>query len=356
MKRIVSIMIIVTMVMSVGINSFADTSGHEAEKWTDVTEEIMRDLVERATELYNDVKKEHWFIAYVARLTQLGAIKGYPDGSFRPDGNVKKGEFTKMLVGALGHELENADNGHWSSNYINKAFELGFLKEEDQEIFSKDQLNENITRAEAAKMAALASDEDETVSKVFKDKIKDYDSIEKSYQPYILNSFKAGIITGYEDGSFRPKGNLTRAEASAIIIRVIDEGERKIPEINQETKHDSDSVIKTIRDKYKDDLNEDASSFVEYKQCYKFMLSHGKLSDYKIVFKDKGEYTKILKDTLKMIYPNSHIKIYDTVLDTLTKTKDAPDIKKYYDGRYTNIARLKDGILILVGKKDVKWE
>lgn len=40
----------------------------------------------------------------------------------------------------------------------------------------------------------------------------------------IRKAHAAGIVTGYEDGMFRPNGKLTRAEAAAMIYRLLGRG------------------------------------------------------------------------------------------------------------------------------------
>ena len=68
----------------------------------------------------------HWSNSFVAYATSLGVISGYPDGTFRPDKTVSYDEAATMLVAALGY---NADSltGTWPANFVVKAKALGIM-------------------------------------------------------------------------------------------------------------------------------------------------------------------------------------------------------------------------------------
>lgn len=45
-----------------------------------------------------DVPKDYWGFEYIADLTERGVIKGYEDGSFKPENIVLRSEWAKMMV------------------------------------------------------------------------------------------------------------------------------------------------------------------------------------------------------------------------------------------------------------------
>ena len=57
-------------------------------------------------------------------------------------------------------------------------------------------------------------------------KLNDYDRMKEEYKPYVLQAYAKGILSGYDDGTFRDDGLLTRAEASSVLVRLIDKSER----------------------------------------------------------------------------------------------------------------------------------
>jgi len=78
------------------------------------------------TSSFKDMAGYDWAQGYVAYAQSLGVINGYPDGTFKPGKTVSYDEAATMLVGALGY---NADSlvGTWPANYVTKAKTLGIL-------------------------------------------------------------------------------------------------------------------------------------------------------------------------------------------------------------------------------------
>jgi len=68
----------------------------------------------------------HWSNPFVAYATSLGILSGYPDGTFKPDKTVSYDEAAKMLVAALGYTPESLV-GTWPANYVTRAKTLGIL-------------------------------------------------------------------------------------------------------------------------------------------------------------------------------------------------------------------------------------
>jgi hypothetical protein len=93
--------------------------------------------------------------------------------------------------------------------------------------FALDTWNQPINRQEMAKIMARAMQyvrkealADKT--SVYTSKITDYDSLPESYRPYVAQVYAKGIVNGYTDGSFGGSKPATRAEAAAMVVRLID--------------------------------------------------------------------------------------------------------------------------------------
>ncbi len=181
------------------------------------------------TPLYaaTDIKTTDWFYNSVNRLIEddRAIIVGYPDGSFRPQNKLTRDQFITMVVRAAGQEPGNAD-GYWAQNYIDTAIELGFLDTSDftdyTDQITREEMSMIIMRAVEHLEGQQALNDLEQVLQV----VSDSDDFTYKYKNYIMQTYKLGIITGYTDDTFRPQGVLSRAEASAVLVRLIDPKER----------------------------------------------------------------------------------------------------------------------------------
>ncbi len=144
-------------------------------------------------------------------------IKGYPDGTVLPQGNMTRAEAAAMVTRLANLDLSNemkpdfadVDANGWYNKYLNAALRANMLDSEN----SKLRPDDKITRAEFAKMLA-AIDKDTTTTSDFTD-IKGH-----KYEKEINKISGNKRIQGYEDGTFRPDAQLTRAEATTMLNRM----------------------------------------------------------------------------------------------------------------------------------------
>ncbi len=171
---------------------------------------------------------DHWAKPYIDDLIAKKAISGYPDGTFKPENTISTAEFTKLLVSALGHNAGNADNGHWASRYMNKAYELDLILSREAEFKDYDAA---ITRGMMARMIRRAMDETYDDLLQYVPQIKDYQTLDGFNQNAVLIVYRAGIVTGYPDGTFKDQNIATRAEATTMLARLLDKNLRREPEL-----------------------------------------------------------------------------------------------------------------------------
>ncbi len=82
------------------------------------------DLSKGATK-FKDVASGHWASGYINIASEKGLLKGYPDGSFKPEAKVTYAEAITILVRALGLGPVVEGKGTWPANYLSKASEAG---------------------------------------------------------------------------------------------------------------------------------------------------------------------------------------------------------------------------------------
>ena len=101
------------------------------------------------TPKYKDVSESTWFYKYIQAATRAGLFSGYADGSFRPDAPMTRGEiatvfskywdFLDMRVDSLPTDaLADVDGSHWASDYIYKIYNAGIVKGFEDGTFRPD--------------------------------------------------------------------------------------------------------------------------------------------------------------------------------------------------------------------------
>lgn len=115
-----------------------------------LTEES-RKTYDTQTNPFGDVTVEDWFFRPVVVLAKAKVVEGYPDGSFAPAANITRGEFAAIAARFLSEKYTGESHfsdidGHWAAEYVDRAAQKGWIKGYPDGTFRPDAL---ITRAEA---------------------------------------------------------------------------------------------------------------------------------------------------------------------------------------------------------------
>jgi hypothetical protein len=168
-------------------------------------------------------------------------INGYADDTVRPDNPITRAEVAAIFFRLLRDQAKNNPAGGiftdvpgnaWYAQSVNYLVKLGILKGYENGTFRPDQ---NITRAEFAAVASRFDDLKKAAGNPFIDVRPDYWAYEN-----ILSAYSKGWVDGYPGGDFKPQGAITRAEVVAIVNRML--GRRL----------DKDGVPKTLYVMYSD--------------------------------------------------------------------------------------------------------
>jgi heme-binding NEAT domain protein len=167
----------------------------------------------------------HWAEAQIARAVTLGFVSGYPDGSFNPNGRVNRAELAVMISRALNfggnaESLGFADENEipaWARPYVAQAVNNGLLVGYPDQSFRP---GKEVTRAEIVVMIvrALNLPVNENAALPF----ADADRIPAWARPYVAAAYEHGIVYGRVNNTFAPADPVTRAEAVAMILRMLD--------------------------------------------------------------------------------------------------------------------------------------
>ena len=171
-------------------------------------------------EVYSDIV----LVAQYIKLSDVAFVSGYEDGTVHPLANITRGEFARMVVGAVtnydpethakyANPFEDVGEDRYYRDYIAYAYFYGIVSGYEDGTFRPE---EPITRAEAAGMIAKAKN----IEPVFgMGTFKDLNP-EGWYVGYVEALGRLEILHGYGDGTFRPANHLTRAEAVTMLVRI----------------------------------------------------------------------------------------------------------------------------------------
>jgi len=143
-----------------------------------------------------------------------GLIKGYSDGSFKPDKFITRASFIALVNRAFGYTNEtdisfkDVPVDSWYYIEVARAIEAGYLHGYPNNTVKPQ---ETITRQEAAKMISIINklNKDEKAADTFKDS----SSMPAWSKGFVGAVLAENIMAGYPDGRFKPLQNITRAEA-----------------------------------------------------------------------------------------------------------------------------------------------
>ena len=177
--------------------------------------------------VFSDVNGNHWAANYISVLEKEGIVSGYADGRFYPSNTVKREEFVKMVVLASGMytagqncNYDDVREEEWYFTYIASASQSGIVNGIGNGVFG---IGNNITREDVSVIVnRILLSKNVTPANPGFLKFTDNAQISDYAKESIKNLSALGILSGFEDGSFKPKANLTRAEAAKIIFMLKD--------------------------------------------------------------------------------------------------------------------------------------
>lgn len=168
---------------------------------------------------YCDLENYDWASEAIYSLTEKNIIEGIGNDEFEPDGNVTYEQLAKMAVLSFGEIKEtesvsftDVPSDRWSYKYVESAKDWFGI---NGEVFGAEN---DISRIETARVMVNAIGAELVTDN---GSFTDDDNIADELKVYAYTAEKLGIINGYPDGSFRPEGKITRAEAAVMIERTL---------------------------------------------------------------------------------------------------------------------------------------
>ncbi|WP_150272548.1 S-layer homology domain-containing protein [Paenibacillus tepidiphilus] len=160
----------------------------------------------------------HWAQQTIESWLSSGNLKGFADGSVKPNQRIRRSEFMALVnrafgfTGTAGTDFADVDPNSWYAGEVAKAVAAGYMEGYNRLI----RPNEAITRQEAAVvMGKLLHLDNGNVNEL--QIFSDTSQIAVWAKPSVAAAVKAGLLKGYPNGSFAPAQALTRAESLTVI-------------------------------------------------------------------------------------------------------------------------------------------
>jgi len=187
------------------------TGDYEAPEMKDVKIDIFSDI------------ESHWAKDSIIEMAARGYVKG-SDGLFRPNDNISRAEFVSLLIRVLGMGNEDAipkfndvKATDWFAKDVAIAAEKGYVKGYEDGTFKP---NSPISRQEIGTIIGSLLEDDVTnaheILSIFSDEVPEWAKVP------VAKTVKAEIIKGLPGNIFGGAQNTTRAEAAVMLLRYLD--------------------------------------------------------------------------------------------------------------------------------------
>lgn len=188
---------------------------------------------------FPDVKSDYWGIRHISKLALEGIIEGYEDGAYRAENSVSQQDVLIMAVRMMGLQDEVNDMtsttvfpdfmlvDSYARNYVAVALQKGLItNEEEKERSSSDKSKEKWGQRQASRewvaeiviraigQGAFAQSLSQTPTT-----FNDNNEISSTSLGYVNAAVALKVVDGFEDGTFQPKGAVTRAQMAAFLSR-----------------------------------------------------------------------------------------------------------------------------------------
>ncbi len=164
-------------------------------------------------------------------VKQRKYMQGYPDKTFRPNGNMTRAEFSQAIYNLINNnesvninvldKFNDVDKKAWYAKAMAYLSEKNIIKGYDGKI----RPNDFVTRGELAQMLCdvlKSYDNTGTSNYIYGNYDSSFVDLDNNYWAVVAIRQLAsnGMLNGYENKTFRPKANVTRAEVVAMISKV----------------------------------------------------------------------------------------------------------------------------------------
>ncbi len=215
-KRLLTVLIICVAIISIFSVSLANNYDYNDLTWT------TKDNYGRVT------THTHPAVREIKQASRIGIMNGYPDGTFKPNDTITRGEFIKILISLATNKTFDFNNvesnySEWYGSYVTIAEMQGVIEKNQ---YTDIELENPITRIEMIFMLANVQIKMKNIplTKV-EDKLMytDIGYLTEDERRLVLHAAQYDLIEGMKEGTdelLHPDQNITRGEAAMAFMRV----------------------------------------------------------------------------------------------------------------------------------------
>lgn len=163
-----------------------------------------------------------WMDPYLEQVVDWGVMAGDKNGNLHPDRQITRAEFVTMINRAFGHKevgpnpFRDVPGTAWYAEDIAIAYRAGYFAGTSATTASP---NAPVTREQAVTMLGRNMRMQGGTGAILS--YTDNTAMANWSRGMIQEATDMGIVSGYEDGSFRPRTPISRGEAAAIIVQAV---------------------------------------------------------------------------------------------------------------------------------------
>lgn len=240
LMRTIAIMVCVALMFSMSIAAFAKNDDNN----------------KNGVQSFKDVPKGHWAYDQIMWMLENNIVSGIGNGLFGPDLKVSRAQFATMMVLTLKIKLFSPDTPSfldvgkkdWEYQYVEsaKTYLTGFLTSAGN--YFRPDLS-SVREDMAVALVKALGYQNETADESILNTFADAGQISPNLRKYVALAVKHKLVEGYSQNGrmlFNPQGNLTRAEASALLYRAFRTSEEKVTYDDNGNKvtYDDDGYVK----------------------------------------------------------------------------------------------------------------
>jgi len=172
---------------------------------------------------FSDIEGGSTYFKALTELKAAGLVKGYEDGTFKPANTVTRAEAVTFILRGINQAVQDKLNLHfpdvspeaWYAKYVSTAFEMGFVKGYPDGLFRPEA---TVTLAEFLTMLFVGSKTDIDPNVTMTLPIGAVPT--EWYAPYLQEALRRDILATPDNNIINPSQPMTRGDIADVLYRI----------------------------------------------------------------------------------------------------------------------------------------